>query len=102
MKRLLPLLIASAFAASSAVAVAQEVSSSPATVQSQRTLQQQRSEAFGDTERVLQQESRSSAAGPGPTDAAQAPPTPGKAVRSGDAKKDFAEEVHDLQERSQP
>jgi hypothetical protein len=71
-------------------------------VQSDCTVHQQRNEAFGDRERVLQQESRSSAAGPGPTDGAQAAPTPGKAVRSGDAKKDFAEEVHGLQERSQP
>lgn len=96
MKTLLTVLVASAFAASSAVALAQAAPGTSTTTKADNTIQQQRNGTFTDRERVLQQESRSSASGAVSTGTARAD----KAVRSGDRKKDFAERERALQDAS--
>jgi hypothetical protein len=89
MKSLLTVLIASAFAAGSSVALAQAVPDTSSAIDSNQTIQQQRSDTFADRERALQQQSRSSASGAVMTGDEE---NIDKAVRSGDKAKDFAEQ----------
>jgi hypothetical protein len=98
MKQLLTVLMASAFAASSTIALAQTTPGTSTTTKPDRTLQQQRSGTSTDRESVLQQESRSSASGAVTTGAAQ---EADKAIRSGDRKKDFAEQERALSRASE-
>ncbi len=97
-KRLLTVLIASAFAAGSTIALAQAAPGTSTTDRPNNTLQQQPSGAFADTESVLQQESRSSASGVVPTGAARQADVP---IRSGDREKDFAEQERELSRASE-
>jgi hypothetical protein len=97
-KRLLTVLIASAFAAGSTIALAQTAPGTSTTTKPDNTLQQQRSGTLADRESVLQQESRSSASGAVPAGAAQ---KADKAIRSGDRKKDFAEQERALSRASE-
>lgn len=98
MKQLLTVLIASAFAAGSTIALAQTAPGTSTSTTQHNQVQQQRSNALADTESVLQQESRSSASGAVPTAAAQ---EADKAVRSGDRNTDFAEQERALLKASE-
>jgi hypothetical protein len=89
MNGLLTALIASALAAGSSAAIAQAVPGTSGTTDSNTVMQQPRSEAFAETERALQQRSRSSASGAVTTGDQKRVDKP---VRSGNRAKDFAEQ----------
>ena len=88
MNRMLTVLIASAFAASSGIAFTHVASGAAVGTDSTAGEKQQKREAFGDKERTLQEQSRSSASGPLTTGGDSAVDKP---IRSGNQAKDFAE-----------